>query len=100
MTVELVRMVLIYALFYSIETKELKKRVRDLIQPDRDLGHVDGKKSSVLPPSPDPPPPSPTPSPLPTAIEASRETEVEQKSLPIVKAKEASDGGSVCKECV
>jgi hypothetical protein len=93
MTVELVRMVLIYALFYSIETKELKKRVRDLIQPDRDLGHVDGKKSSVLPPSPDPPP-------LPTAIEASRETEVEQKSLPIVKAKEASDGGSVCKECV
>ena len=29
------------------ETKELKKRVRDLIDPSRDLGHVDGKKKSV-----------------------------------------------------
>jgi hypothetical protein len=28
-----------------IETKELKKRVRDVIDPKRDLGHVDGKKS-------------------------------------------------------
>lgn len=27
------------------ETKELKKRVRDIIDPGRDLGHVDGKKS-------------------------------------------------------
>ncbi|KAH8155645.1 uncharacterized protein LAJ45_00655 [Morchella importuna] len=26
------------------ETKELKKRVRDVIDPSRDLGHVDGKK--------------------------------------------------------
>lgn len=29
------------------ETKELKKRVRDIIDPTRDLGHVDGKKKSV-----------------------------------------------------
>jgi len=26
------------------ETKELKRRVRDVIEPGRDLGHVDGKK--------------------------------------------------------
>ena len=26
------------------ETKELKRRVRDCIDPERDLGHVDGKK--------------------------------------------------------
>jgi len=30
------------------ETKELKRRVRDIIEPGRDLGHVDGKKKSVL----------------------------------------------------
>lgn len=29
------------------ETKELKRRVRDVIDPGRDLGHVDGKKKSV-----------------------------------------------------
>jgi hypothetical protein len=29
----------------NTETKELKKRVRDIIEPGRDLGHVDGKKS-------------------------------------------------------
>lgn len=28
-----------------VETKELKRRVRDIIDPARDLGHVDGKKS-------------------------------------------------------
>jgi len=28
------------------ETKELKRRVRDIIDPSRDLGHVDGKKST------------------------------------------------------
>ncbi|KAH6720101.1 selT/selW/selH seleno protein domain-containing protein [Leptodontidium sp. MPI-SDFR-AT-0119] len=28
------------------ETKELKRRVRDIIDPKRDLGHVDGKKST------------------------------------------------------
>lgn len=28
------------------ETKELKRRVRDVIDPKRDLGHVDGKKST------------------------------------------------------
>jgi len=29
-----------------VETKELKRRVRDCIQPGRDLGHVDGKKTA------------------------------------------------------
>lgn len=32
----------------SAETKELKKRVRDIIDPSRDLGHVDGKKKSTV----------------------------------------------------
>jgi predicted Rdx family selenoprotein len=32
-----------------IETKELKRRVRDVIQPERDLGHVDGKKATKAP---------------------------------------------------
>lgn len=27
------------------ETKELKRRVRDVIEPGRDLGHVDGHKA-------------------------------------------------------
>jgi hypothetical protein len=31
----------------NTETKELKKRVRDIIEPGRDLGHVDGKKKSI-----------------------------------------------------
>lgn len=30
--------------FVAVETKELKRRVRDFIQPGRDLGHVDRKK--------------------------------------------------------
>ncbi|KAK6503453.1 hypothetical protein TWF481_008469 [Arthrobotrys musiformis] len=38
------------------ETKELKKKVRDIIDPNRDLGHVDGKKKptadNALPPPP------------------------------------------------
>jgi len=32
-------------LILRTETKELKRRVRDVIDPKRDLGHVDGKKS-------------------------------------------------------
>lgn len=28
-------------------SQELKKRVRDVIDPGRDLGHVDGKKKSI-----------------------------------------------------
>ncbi|KAH8778269.1 Rdx family-domain-containing protein [Hyaloscypha sp. PMI_1271] len=38
------------------ETKELKRRVRDIIDPNRNLGHVDGKKSI-----PSAPPQNPTP---------------------------------------
>ncbi|PQE03013.1 selT selW selH seleno domain-containing protein [Rutstroemia sp. NJR-2017a BVV2] len=33
------------------QTKELKKRVRNIIDPTRDLGHVDGKKYFSSPPS-------------------------------------------------
>ncbi|KFY07828.1 hypothetical protein V492_06788 [Pseudogymnoascus sp. VKM F-4246] len=29
------------------ETKEIKRRVRDIIDPNRDLGHVDGKKKAI-----------------------------------------------------
>ncbi|CZS90136.1 uncharacterized protein RAG0_01291 [Rhynchosporium agropyri] len=34
------------------ETKELKRRVRDVVDPKRDLGHVDGKKSITTNPEP------------------------------------------------
>jgi predicted Rdx family selenoprotein len=34
-------------LILSAETKELKRRVRDIIDPNRDLGHVDGKKDML-----------------------------------------------------
>ncbi|KAH7360446.1 selT/selW/selH seleno protein domain-containing protein, partial [Rhexocercosporidium sp. MPI-PUGE-AT-0058] len=34
------------------ETKELKRRVRDIVDPKRDLGHVDGKKSTPTNPEP------------------------------------------------
>lgn len=36
------------------ETKTLKKLVRDIIDPSRDLGHVDGKKSTTTTTSPTP----------------------------------------------
>lgn len=32
----------------NTETKELKRRIRDIIEPGRDLGHVDGKKKSIV----------------------------------------------------
>ncbi|OBT63517.1 hypothetical protein VE03_06999 [Pseudogymnoascus sp. 23342-1-I1] len=38
------------------ETKEIKRRVRDIIDPNRDLGHVDGKKKAVGPSVETPPP--------------------------------------------
>ncbi|PBP24375.1 guanine nucleotide-binding protein gamma subunit [Diplocarpon rosae] len=37
------------------ETKELKRRVRDIIDPKRDLGHVDGNKSTPKPETTVPP---------------------------------------------
>lgn len=36
------------------ETKELKRRVRDIIDPGRDLGHVDGKKKTSAAPTSSP----------------------------------------------
>lgn len=44
-----------------LETKEIKRRVRDIIDPNRDLGHVDGKKKPVS---------SETPTPTPEATAA------------------------------
>lgn len=32
----------------SVETKELKRRVRDIIDPTRNLGHVDGHAKATL----------------------------------------------------
>ena len=31
-------------IWIHVETKELKKRLRDVVEPGRDLGHVDGKR--------------------------------------------------------
>ena len=67
--------------YTSKETKELKKQIRDLIQPDRDLGHVDGKKKSV------------------PRTEVFQHADVEQESLTTVKAKEVN-AGPVCEDCV
>ena len=36
-----------FFLFKKTEVKELKRRVRDVVQPDRELGHVDRKKDSL-----------------------------------------------------
>ncbi|TGO24182.1 hypothetical protein BPAE_0109g00100 [Botrytis paeoniae] len=41
------------------ETKELKKRLRNIIDPSRDLGHVDGKKSTTSTATPPASNPSP-----------------------------------------
>ncbi|CZR66191.1 uncharacterized protein PAC_16092 [Phialocephala subalpina] len=63
--------------YQASETKELKRRVRDIIDPSRDLGHVDGKKSTTqpttssstsTPPSTTPNPSSSTFTPIPKAI--------------------------------
>jgi len=53
-----------------LETKELKRRVRDIIQPARDLGHVDGKKKSNVPSSTlsQPPPSTSSPTTRDTSI--------------------------------
>ena len=43
------------------ETKELKRRVRDVIQPERNLGHVDRDYGSSKKPSTEAAPPPPAP---------------------------------------
>ncbi|CAG8949416.1 hypothetical protein HYFRA_00005045 [Hymenoscyphus fraxineus] len=50
------------------ETKELKKRVRDVIDPSRNLGHVDGHKKSITPQPTKQVSPFPTPQPLPSPL--------------------------------
>ncbi|ESZ93009.1 selenoprotein W family protein [Sclerotinia borealis F-4128] len=53
------------------ETKELKKRVRNIIDPSRDLGHVDGKKSTSATTIPSTSNPTTTnPPPITNAISA------------------------------
>ncbi|KFY11353.1 hypothetical protein V491_07240 [Pseudogymnoascus sp. VKM F-3775] len=54
------------------ETKEIKRRVRDIIDPNRDLGHVDGKKKPVS---------SETPTPGATAVIASSTASVASSTL-------------------
>ncbi|THV55677.1 hypothetical protein BGAL_0005g00560 [Botrytis galanthina] len=71
------------------ETKELKKRLRNIIDPSRDLGHVDGKKSTtkVTTSIPDSTPNNQLQSSAqqdsaPTAIKASTSTPVNTVSQP------------------
>lgn len=56
------------------ETKELKRRLRDVIQPDRDLGHVDRKHAKPTASTADPttaateaPAPAPAPVTMPSS---------------------------------
>ena len=60
------------------ETKELKKRVRDIIEPGRDLGHVDGKKSAA-------------PSAKAISGEENRGISMEEVNMNL--------GGNVCEDC-
>jgi len=84
------------------ETKELKRRVRDIIDPSRDLGHVDGKKtiSTPTPPTTTEPQQS-TLTPLPRAInrlQSSSSTTSERKFTPMdvdVSSRPGSSKGEV-----
>ncbi|KAF7937606.1 uncharacterized protein EAE98_001920 [Botrytis deweyae] len=72
------------------ETKELKKRLRNIIDPSRDLGHVDGKKSTTSTATPSVSNPAPTNSlpssaqqdSAPTAIKASTSSQANTVSQP------------------
>ncbi|KAF7856180.1 uncharacterized protein EAF02_011439 [Botrytis sinoallii] len=74
----------------NLETKELKKRLRNIIDPSRDLGHVDGKKSTTstaTPSTSNPAPTNPLPSSAqqdsaPTAIKASTSSQANTVSQP------------------
>ncbi|KAK6351504.1 hypothetical protein TWF718_004662 [Orbilia javanica] len=83
------------------ETKELKKKVRDIIDPNRDLGHVDGKKKSVSQAQSDPPASAP-PEPQNDTQAASSSSGQGQDSLRahIVPAEQqAGEGKTVCEDC-
>ena len=76
---------------FWIETKELKRRVRDIIEPNRDLGHVDRKKAK---------------GDLPAAEHTAIKSEVEEadnnkpaqhKSIP--SEVEKSPEVSICEDC-
>ncbi|TGO72783.1 hypothetical protein BELL_0419g00050 [Botrytis elliptica] len=76
----------------NLETKELKKRLRNIIDPSRDLGHVDGKKfpattSTATPSVSNPAPTNPLPSSAQqdsalTAIKASTSSQANTVSQP------------------
>ncbi|SPO01121.1 related to selenoprotein domain protein [Cephalotrichum gorgonifer] len=70
------------------ETKELKKRVRDVIQPGRDLGHVDrvgGKPTSTS---------TTAPAPAPGSTSAAATATAEKAGHPAT-----CEVGSLCKDC-
>lgn len=101
------------------ETKELKKRVRDIIDPGRDLGHVDGKKKttgmSEAPASDDVPSEQtlvegPETAVRPKAIRQLKSHDGERKFTPMdVDSSEAKEGrkaevkrnpdGRICEDC-
>ncbi|KAI5845194.1 Rdx family-domain-containing protein [Morchella snyderi] len=68
------------------ETKELKKRVRDVIDPSRDLGHVDGRKK-----------PSTETTISPVVRGAGEQAGQAQKTNPACTPKDG--GGSTCEDC-
>lgn len=69
------------------ETKELKRRLRDVIDPGRDLGHVDGKKTA-------------TSSEKVEIAKAGRLPEQEQQEKTgMDEAKQQSLGSRACEDC-
>ncbi|KAI0202731.1 Rdx family-domain-containing protein [Astrocystis sublimbata] len=55
------------------ETKELKRRVRDVIEPERNLGHIDRDYYPKAKPPPPPPPPPETQAAAQTQQQTSRD---------------------------
>ncbi|KAL7273560.1 hypothetical protein RUND412_003564 [Rhizina undulata] len=68
------------------ETKELKKRVRDIIDPARDLGHVDGKKNAI-------------PAPAPAPAETSAQEKVPERKATVGGDCKSGVDGEVCEDC-
>lgn len=78
----------------------MKRRVRDVIQPGRDLGHVDGKKKSSMAPS-NPEAENDTKQDAATASLTQLDIKSDQKAAGIQErdgVKRNADG-SVCEDC-
>jgi len=73
------------------ETKELKRRVRDIIEPGRDLGHIDGKKGKEGLPAKE------NPAMKYNAVEADKNKPA--RSSPIPSEVERNSDVSVCEDC-